>query len=931
MKPFLTDIAKRLLSEYPKGMDQVAVVLPSRRAIVFLKHYLAQEIEDPIWLPTFYSIEDFIEALSGLKTLDNLSLQFQLYEVYKKHTPKEDLDDLGSFLKWSQTLLYDFNEIDRYLVDAERLLTNLTDLKEMEQWSLGAVDLSPFQEKYVRFFEHMYQWYISFKKKLLEQGFAYQGLAYRLAADKIVTADIRHQKIWFVGLNALTTAEKKIIDHLVQQDKAVLFWDADEHYLSNENHEAGLFLRQHFDRWGAQPTTNFFKEEKNIQLIGCARNVGQTKVAGDILSKISKEELASIEQSETAVVMADEQLLFPVLNNLPKEVEAVNITMGSPLSSTPLFGLIDLLFKLHLHKERYQQKAFYHSDLQRFLHHPYLSRIIDKKMCYELYNTLVRKNIVFANSKSLERLLERKYAESWKQLAPLLKGWEGAKQFSLLIKSFLLRFKEQLIEDKGTVESEVLFAFYTAIQQLENYLEALDETIDLKTLHTIFFQLIGKASIPFRGEPLSGLQLMGVLETRTLDFKNLIVLSVNEEKLPAGKSVNSFLPFVLKKYFKMPTHEERDAVFAYHFYRLLQRASNIHLLYNTQNDDFGSGEKSRFIVQLQEELAHLKPEEKLLQTTFSTEVESEGVQIAKTPLVEAKIKEWAGSKVSPSALNTYVNCSLQFYFQYIARIKEQKEVEEFIDDSVFGTLIHDALEQAYTPYLGVELSEAVLLEVEQEALQLLGKAFKEKYGNSIQHGKNHLVWKVAFKLTQSFFEEERKLLKKLGVRNKTLTIAYLEEELSYEAVVAGVSFSFFGKLDRVDILGDTLRIVDYKTGKVEQADLVVSDWEALIENRKRAKAFQLMTYAYLYLKKHLPDQRKVVAGNYSFKNLSEGLLTIKQPKAAEPLVIDGEVMENFEAVLYQLLHQIVDPKVPFEQTADLDACLYCDFKSICRR
>lgn len=928
MEPFLTDIAKRLLAQHPKGMDQVAVVLPSRRAIVFLKHYLSQQIKDPIWLPTFYSIEDFIEELSGLKTLDNLSLQFHLYQVYKKHTPKEETDDLGRFLKWSQTLLYDFNEIDRYLVDAERLLTNLSDLKEMEQWSLGSLDLSPFQQKYLRFFEHMYQWYRVFKDQLLEKGLAYQGLAYREAANRVLTSEIRHEKIWFVGLNALTTAEKKIIDHLVAHDKAVLCWDVDEHYLLNEDHEAGLFLRQHFERWGNQAATRFFEGEKNIQIIGCARNVGQTKVAGDILSKIDQ---GSIESSETAIVMADEQLLFPVLNNLPQEVTSVNITMGAPLSSTPLFGLVDLLFKLHLHKEKYQQKAFYHSDLQRFLQHPYLSRVIDKQFCYELYNSLVKKNIVFATSKNLAKLLEGKHAEAWGQLAPLLNDWSGAKQFTFLIKSFLATFKTQLIEDKGTVESEVLFAFYTAVQQLENHLDVLKEDVDLQVLHTIFFQLIGKASIPFRGEPLKGLQLMGVLETRTLDFKNLIVLSVNEEKLPAGKSINSFLPFVLKKHFKMPTHEERDAVFAYHFYRLLQRASNVHLLYNTQNDSFGSGEKSRFIVQLEQELAHLNPIEKFLETGLSCEADDSTIEIAKTTLVQQKILEWAANKVSPSALNTYVNCSLQFYFQYIARIKAQEEVEEFIDDSVFGTLIHDALEKAYAPYLGVALSLALLLEIEQEALKLLELAFQQKYGNSLQYGKNHLVWKVAFKLMQSFFEQERDLVDRVSKEGKTLTIIYLEEQLTYEANIAGVLFSFFGKVDRVDVVGDILRIVDYKTGKVEASDLRISDWEAITESRKKAKAFQLMTYAYLYLKKHAPDQKKVVAGNYSFKNLSEGLLTVKQAKAVNSLLIDASVLEHFELVLNQLLGEVVDSNLPFKQTEELAACDYCDFKQICRR
>ena len=307
MMPFLQHIAQELLKLPQDRLQQTVVVLPSRRASVFLKHYMSQELEQPIWLPKLISIEDFIAEQSGLQVADNLSLQFKLYEVYRAHANKEEADSLEQFLQWSQTLLYDFNEIDRYLVDAKRLLSNLRGLKELEQWSLSEPDLTPFQEQYIRFFEHIYHWYEAFRQKLLAKGLAYQGMAYRQAAEQIHLKPIVYQEVWFVGLNALTTAEKRIIQYLKDIGKAKLFWDADAHYVENELHEAGLFLRQHQEVYGGVKPQKLLEQQKKLRFIGCAKNVGQSRVAGQIVSTFEKE---SVTKGETALVLADEQLLF---------------------------------------------------------------------------------------------------------------------------------------------------------------------------------------------------------------------------------------------------------------------------------------------------------------------------------------------------------------------------------------------------------------------------------------------------------------------------------------------------------------------------------------------------------------------------------------------------------------------------------------------
>ena len=369
--PFLEHIAQQILD---KGdTDRLTVVLPSKRAIVFLKHFLSKCISKPIWLPKIYSIEDFITELSGLQTIDNLSLQFRLYKIFDANRPDYNNDNFDQFLKWSQTILYDFNEMDRYLVDPKALLTNLRDIKELEQWSLNSAELTPFQEKYVQFFSFLYDWYKSFRASLLKENLAYQGLAYRQAAESIVNLKHNFDEVWFVGLNALTTAENRIINHFVTNKKATLFWDADEYYVEDDKHEAGLFLRQHFQQWGNTKLSSFFENNKTINIIGCAKNVGQALTAGNLLANFPNEDLTD---SQTALVLADENLLFPMLNNLPVSIKSVNITMGAPIRSTPLFSLFDLIFKTQIKKQQYGKNKFHSKDIQKLLRNPYLSRLI---------------------------------------------------------------------------------------------------------------------------------------------------------------------------------------------------------------------------------------------------------------------------------------------------------------------------------------------------------------------------------------------------------------------------------------------------------------------------------------------------------------------------------------------------------------------------
>jgi ATP-dependent helicase/nuclease subunit B len=929
MMVFLDEIADRLLSKFPENMEGVAVVLPSKRAVVFLKYYLSQKIKQPIFLPDFYSIEEFTEKLSGLTVLDNISLQFKLYQSYLAFLPKK-IDSFDDFLSWSNVLLHDFNEIDRNLVDAKSIYTNLKNVKELEDWSvdnwsLAEDKLSDMQLDYISFFEGMLGWYTHFNDSLLKEQLAYQGMAYKFAAKNISTAQVKWNKVWFVGLNALTKSEQEIIDYLKKEDIARVFWDADNFYYDNPQHEAGGFLREQRERWSEIDFNGvgdyFSKKKESFNVVACPKNITQAKVAAEVIKGF---EASDLDNSNTAIVLADEALLFPVLHNLPSEIKQLNVTMGSPLKNSALFSLVEAIFKLQIHAIKYNRKAFYYKDVIAVIEHPYFSKITKINDGIAFMRFITKSNIVFVTQHNIDA-----YFKNSKTVKLVFHLWNSVDDALQTFNKLIEELKLPLVGKKGSIESEILATFYNALAVLKNLISENNFEIELKTLQIIMQQLVAKESIPFKGEPLKGVQLMGILESRTLDFKNVIMLSVNEGKLPKGKSVNSFIPYDMKRYFKLPTYAESDAVFSYHFYRLLQRANNITLIYNSETDDFGSGEKSRFITQLLSEYPGeikelvYKGEDLEVSNSASITIKNEGL--------EKEIEAWAEKGVSPSALNKYTNCSLSFYYHYLAKIRLDDQLEEYADSSTMGTAVHDALKKNYPLGLLTEkiikgVTPAILKDIENNFITALSE-------QGMQEGKNYLSLQIAQKLTKDFLNLEQQLLKEATANNRQIKLVGKEEELVYDLIVDGLNFKLIGQADRVDLEGDTLRIIDYKTGKVEEAEVALTEYDELTSNNKKAKAFQLLMYAYLYLKMNPQHQKKeVVAGNFAFKNLKSGLIKVSKKIGArhkEVISIDVTVMSEVEEQLEFILSQIKNDD--FTQVADVKACEWCDYKSICKR
>jgi ATP-dependent helicase/nuclease subunit B len=947
--PFLKSFAIDLWKKYQPELGHICIVLPNRRAALFLKEHLATEAGRTIFSPEIYSTEDFIYKLSGLQIIDNTELLFELYSVYSA-VPTAETDSFEAFSKWAPALIADFNEIDRYQADAKQLFINLSSIREIENWSLNSKDLTGFQLNYIRFWESLGSYYFQLRDKMQQENKAWQGLAYRFVSENIgELADKQDwKKICFAGFNALNASEEKIFTQLLRSGKAELYWDADEYYLNDTGQEAGKFLRRYKNEFSADESSfrwigNTLRTgAKNIRIIGTAKNITQAKLAGTLLSELQQKNTSL---RSTAVVLADENLLFPVLNSIPDEIEEINVTMGYPLRNTPMASLFHLLFQLHVNAEKFNkgrkgEKRFYHVDITGLLRHPYLHQAFrDSDLIPDLCRYILDNNIIFIGYRQIEKFCLEKFTSEWNRLAPLLASWnivsdsfKALDQLILMLRStFHSKPSGSSQKLHANVETELLFQFSVFLKRLHSLCQTFGHVSELKTLQTLFAQLANNSTIPFYGEPLSGLQVMGMLETRTLDFENIILLSANENILPSGKMQNSFIPFDLKKLFGLPQYNDKDAVFAYHFYRLIQRAKNIFLLYNTESDKFGDGEKSRYITQLVNELSKANPairiEESLLELNYHTEEKhTDAVTVNKDDAVMEKIKSLAERGLSPTLLNTFRKCPLKFYLHYVAGIRETEEVEEEIGADTMGTVIHEALELFYLPFTGKQVHVADFKTMRDGLGEKVKEIFSAYFPEEvISSGKNLLAYRVSLKFIQNFLNKEEELLKQGG----SLFISELEKEMKGYLEVSGIPVNIKGKADRIDRTEKGIRIIDYKTGKAEDKELSVKDWKNLMTDYKLDKSFQLLCYAWLYNQGRESKKEPLLSGIITFRELSAGLKTVSVPGKKEYL--DKIAFDEFQIILTELISEILRKESPFTQTAEIKNCEFCSFKTFCNR
>jgi len=939
---FLERVANKLRSLTQEELVKTAVILPNKRSSIFLKRYFNKGRVNPVWLPDFLSIDEFMEGLGGMSKADPLSLYFDLFEIHKKHEGSNSKSS-ESFLSWAPMIIRDFNDIDLYLSNASDVLKHVSEARAIKEWNLDGQELTSLQKSYIKFYQSLYAYYKNLKSTMLNNSSAYSGFIYRHSADNIesLSKKLKWGNFVFVGFNALSPSEEKVFAYIKNNFKTSIFFDADEYYIKKHPRlplqEAGINLNKLIRKWGLNDfnwlTKRLVDESKEINIYDVQGQVGQVKLAGNLLlEKLKSKSIKALE--ETAIVLADENLLLPLLSSLPVKTDdknklSYNITLGYPINYSPLRGFVFDWFEILVNRQNNTNGQFRTQSISNLVSNNILLTGItseDNKQLKLLIAKLVENNIAYVGFDELSELY-KPFNETLTHLLDLLFSEISGvnillnKLINLLL--YLGQPKNISYNAKTSMLKEQLALFLKFCKRLSITLENNKEDLDLKTFSILFFQLLSSYEINLKGEPLSGIQIMGMLETRALDFKNLIILSANEGILPKPGIPDSFIPFDIRNAFDLPLPKDKNTVLSYHFFRLLQYAENIDIVYDSSNSSMGVGEASRFLKQIELELCGLNKNITLKKTSlaFASNNNVKPITIEKNQEILKIITQKAKTGFSPSALNTYISCKLKFYFQYVLKLNKEKEIEASVESNTFGSIVHDTLEEIYKPFEGKLIDTKVLSESLGRLDPILSKYFLKHYKTTnVKHGKNLLIWEVSKKYVENFVNFEIAELK-----NKQRKIINLEQKINLEINTGANEALLKGIIDRTDSDAHDryIRIIDYKTGKTEAKDLKPKDINLLATDIKYSKAFQVLFYKYLYLNSLKMNSDEMETGIISLRNLSAGFLGFQ-------LETDN-LMEEFESLLFSIIDEIFDLGYGFEQTNNTDACSYCDYKNICNR
>jgi hypothetical protein len=896
--------------------SKLTLILPSKRAGVFLKDYISKHLNKTIFAPNILSIEEFIESLSDLKYASNTELLFEFYKVYITHTPKDLIEPFDTFSKWAQILIQDFNEIDRYLVPPNKIFNYLNAIKELElqHWSIDE-NQTAYVKNYLAFWNRLKIYYTQLNHHLIHNKKGYQGLVYKEAIENLEQFIDTHQNEFyvFVGFNALNKAEEIIIQELLKQHLADIYWDIDKSFVSDPIHDAGLFIRSYKKQWpffnnkSFNWLHNYYCSQKTINCIGAAKNIGQIKYVGELLSQLKKQK-ATFE--DTAIVLGDESLIIPLLNSIPEDIGPINITMGLPLRNIPVASLFESLFNLH----KSDSATLYYKDIISILSNQFIKSLFNTEngnISDEIIDEIQQNNISYITVDNLKTLAKEK-----SNIIMLLFGsWHNNSEIALhKCAQLIFELKQSLDEKKhdNLLALEYLYRFNVIFNELQTLNNTYSYINNISVLFTLYKELLKSETLDFKGEPLKGLQIMGMLESRVLDFKTVIITSVNEGILPAGKSNNSFIPFDVKLENSMPTYKEKDAVYTYHFYRLLQRAEKVHLIYNTEPDVLNGGEKSRFITQLEIDDTHIinnfimSPKVPITSTNL--------VEVSKSPKVIDGIKRYSKYGFSPSSLTNYIRNPIAFYYEKILGIKQFQDVEESVALNTLGTILHNTLEDFYKPYEGQILTLEALSKMVTKIDTTVSHHFKNEYKQGdITKGKNLIIYRIAQHYISNFLALESTALKE----GHTIKIIAIETKNEIPIEISGLDFPIMltGKIDRVDSFDGITRIIDYKSGRVDQNKIEIVKWEDLTSDYdKYSKSFQVLLYTYM-LYKQKKIELPVEAGIISFKKLSSGFLKFGKKEGERSRTKDNKITEDtliaFEFELKKLILEICNPDINF--------------------
>ncbi len=937
--PFLHLVARDLIAKYGNGLCEVNIIVPSQRAHKFLLFYLSQEINKTFIAPNIITIDEFMSNLSGLKTIDNIQLLLELFLLNKEVESMKD-NDIVKFSGWAEQFLSDINDIDMHLVDAKSLFTTIADVKELSLFGLPVEERTVRQKTWLQFFKNLFTYYDTFNISLLQRHCGYQGMIYRYVADHIheIVSSIKDEKFLFCGFNALTKAEKKIFGVLHHHQIAEFYWDADTYYLDNPIRDAGRFLRENFQELKIDNPSfigNYFsKSSKEINVVSAQNNMIQVKYVGELLNKMSPEEL-----NHTALVLADEKLLLPLLNSIT--LSEVNITMGLPVSLTQLYNFFVLLFEMQknvsrasLLKTNFKDKI-YIKDIISILSHVFCSSylikmgtnpdaLIEDLQRYKRTFYTVDELLRFSANSKLEPLFKELFSV-WDSSTLAVLSMQNV--LESIASVFLININIEIgynIPENRIFENSYI-SLIKVFERLNTVCQIYGEVINITNLFFLFESEAKKENLSFKGNAKNGLQLMGVLETRTLDFENVILLSVNETVLPSGKTNNSLIPFDVKRYFSLPSYSYKDAVFSYHFFRLIQRASKIYLI-AIESINEKKSERSRFINQLIYELPKENPNVIVHQQTIHVEGEIK----LKSPKIVVKdeviIKAIMNiPHFSPSSLIKYINCPMQFFFSKVQKVSVLDELLDSADDSTLGNVVHGVMEDIYLPQIGskIQILPSIFTNIETLIESHFMKPTNKVvlHSEDLKYGKNRLVKEIAKRYIDNILNADQN-------NTEPMILKFLEKELSCTIKLHSHEVMIKGTADRIDQYPNgPIRIMDYKTGTVDAKSLKVNNIDDLFYKIDMNKAFQLLMYALLF-HKDISDKEPICSVIFSARNYKNPFAPLL---IEDSEVISSDVLEQFESGLIKLLEDLFNPDVDFKQTEDVNRCSYCDYKIICNR
>ncbi len=936
MKTFIQQAAEKILLAHGNNLRNMLVLMPNQRSCTYFKNALQQLAECAIITPEISTLQNWLLNKSKLVLADNIELITLLYKCHQEIGGSLTLDE---FIGIANIMLNDFDELDVQMCDSKLFFKNLEMLQSMNTFVPGE-ELTEYQIKYRKFWEDFGLLYHALREKLLSEKKGYRGMILRHTAENISEVAVNNSHVYFIGFSGLNKTDEVTIAYLTQKTQTEILWDADKYYVNDELQEAGMFFRKHKSKFRI-PETDLVNEiatrEKKIQIIGAAKNIGQLKVMADILQ--NKLQLNSDSSLDTVIVVPDEKLLSPLIAHLPSNIDTLNITMGLSIAGSNAASWFEIIFRLYESTQRYQSKdgtqRFYYKDIFELLHHNFFALIFNKRKVEGFVEEMKSQNRILIRREEVLKAL-------CNEIDSVFFHGNEANQYAQFLSSNINTLLQQLIAKakKGNAslasEVEITFRILNILTSSQTIFSQGNE-VSVKTFIAMLRENFRSERVPLEGDPVQGLQIMGLQETRGLDFKNVIILSANEGILPSGKNTNTYIPYELRREF-LTTHKERDANTAYLFYRLFQKAENVFLLYNTEPDELGGGEKSRFILQLQRELISEKTKiEDLIFAVDPPDTTGEqAINIQKNEEVMKKLmKLLTESGMSPSALNTYINCSLQYYFRYIAGIREQDDMEESLDASTIGSAVHHALEKIYEQKKGATIGAKFIETYVKDRSQiesLVKEYLQTRFDNeSLSRGKNLLLFKVCVKLTEDFLKFEQTNLLQLNDVGVQTEIVMLEEKLQAPITINGKEILVSGKIDRIEKVGGVFQIADYKTSNRTKKIPVLDEemWTELITDPKHSKPVQLLVYAWLYYKQKQQTDFAIRSGIYWLKSDDKKIETLRTHKTND--LLNESTILLFEEKLKEILSELTDTTIQFAKTEGIERCKFCEFAGICMR